>query len=174
MIDLWRCVGGLAGVIAISIMNHAYAQTSFAPEHPASTDVLSAAAYKDYMLQCAGCHRYDGVGVNHRSVPSFPNSIGLLARLPAGRDYMIRVPGAAQSHLNDAELASVLNWIVATYGPQYVLKEFKPFTASEVASSRPYRFDNVVPIRQELSRALKEQGYELSTYTFGQNGTASD
>lgn len=162
----------MGGAVALSIVGHAYAQT--APAAANEAYVLSADAYKDYMLQCAGCHRYDGEGVDRRSVPSFRNSIGLLSRLPAGRAYMIRVPGAAQSHLSNAELAGVLNWIVATYGPQQSLIDFSPFTAGEVGASRPYRFDNVVPIRQELSRQLSVLGYELSTYTFGQNEVASE
>ena len=53
----------------------------------------SVSAYKDYMLNCGGCHRYDGEGVARNAVPSFRNSIGLFTRLPEGREYMIRVPG---------------------------------------------------------------------------------
>lgn len=129
----------------------------------------STAAYKDYMLQCAGCHRYDGAGVSQKAVPSFRNSVGFLAMLPAGRDYMIRVPGAAQSQLGNAELAAVLNWIVATYGPDRAASGFRPFTPSEVGAARPYRFDDVAPVRRALDQQLAEQGHQLSPYTFGEN-----
>jgi|SRR5690606_15443678 len=136
---------------------------------PTSAYAASTSAYKDYMLQCAGCHRYDGAGVSHRAVPSFRNSVGFLTALPAGRDYMIRVPGAAQSQLNNAELADVLNWIVATYSPDWPASDFRPFTSSEVGAARPYRFDDVAPVRLELERQLSNQGYELSPYSFGIN-----
>lgn len=129
----------------------------------------SLAAYKDYMLQCAGCHRYDGKGVTQQGVPSFRNSIGLLASLPAGRDYMIRVPGAAQSQLNNADLAKVLNWAVMTYSPDEAGPDFKPFTASEVGAARPYRFDDVARQRKALDAALKEKGHALAPYTYGTN-----
>lgn len=129
----------------------------------------STAAYKDYMLQCAGCHRFDGKGAPSRGVPSFRQSIGLLTRLPAGREYMIRVPGAAQSQLTNAELANVLNWVVATYSPGQLPRDFKAFTASEVGAVRPYRFNDVAPVRRRLTEELKAQGHELAPYTFGSN-----
>ena len=94
----------------------AFTPWAHAQEEMAGTgDYLqSSQAFKDYMLQCAGCHRYDGQGLTHRGIPNFNQSIGLFTRLPAGRDYMIRVPGASQSQLDNADLARVLNWIVAT------------------------------------------------------------
>ncbi|TEA76893.1 cytochrome C [Allopusillimonas ginsengisoli] len=134
-----------------------------------SAQTLSTAAYKDYMLQCAGCHRYDGNGVAQRGVPSFRNSIGLLASLPAGRDYMIRVPGAAQSQLSNAELANVLNWAVMTYSPEQAGPDFRPFTANEIGAARPYRFDDVTTVRKALASTLAEQGHTLAPYTFGNN-----
>lgn len=129
----------------------------------------STAAYKDYMLQCAGCHRFDGKGAPTRGVPSFRESLGLLTRLPSGREYMIRVPGAAQSQLNNAELANVLNWAVASFSSRQVSSDFKPFTANEVGAVRPYRFDDVAPERRRLTTELEALGYQLAPYTFGQN-----
>ncbi|WP_323012126.1 cytochrome C [Castellaniella sp.] len=129
----------------------------------------STSAYKDYMLNCGGCHRFSGEGVARNAVPDFRNSIGMFTHLPEGREYMIRVPGAAQSLLGNAELAEVLNWIVATYSPAQLAADFKPFTAGEVGAVRPYRFDNVVVERRKLTERLNEQGLTPSAYLYGAN-----
>ena len=128
-------------------------------------------AYKDYMLQCSGCHRFDGLGAENRGIPSFVNSIGLFSRIPEGRAYMIRVPGASQSQINNDELALVLNWIVAKYSPEeYESDNYRPFTASEVGASRPYRFDDVAQERRKLEQLLDEKGLQPSSYLYGKLG----
>ncbi|MEJ2013829.1 MAG: cytochrome c [Anaerolineales bacterium] len=68
----------------------------------------------DYLLHCAGCHRPDGTGLPP-DVPSLVGPLGRIASSPAGRDYLARVPGAAQAPLTDAELAAVLNWVLAEF-----------------------------------------------------------
>jgi len=142
-----------------------------APEGQASVQdyAHSLSAYQDYMLQCAGCHRFDGTGASQRGVPSFRNSIGLLAGAPEGRDYMIRVPGAAQSQLDDAELADVLNWAVLTFSPEQISAGFTPFTANEVNAARPHRFDDVAAVRKRLAKQLAEKGQTLAPYLYGVN-----
>lgn len=128
-------------------------------------------AFKDYMLQCAGCHRFDGTGAEQKGIPSFVDSIGLFSRIPEGRAYMIRVPGASQSQINNDDLAIVLNWIVAKYSPdEYHNDNFRPFTASEVGASRPYRFDDVAVERRKLEQILKEKGLEPANYFYGTAG----
>ncbi len=129
----------------------------------------SVSAYKDYMLNCGGCHRYDGEGVARNAVPSFRNSIGLFTRLPEGREYMIRVPGAAQSQLGNAELADVLNWMVANYSPGELAPDFRPFTAGEVGAVRPYRYDDVVAERRRLEARLRQLGLTPAPYLYGSN-----
>lgn len=132
----------------------------------------STAAYKDYMLNCGGCHRFSGEGVSKNAIPSFVNSIGLFTHLPEGREYMIRVPGAAQSLLGNAELAEVLNWIVATYSPDQLPADFRPFTASEVGAVRRYRFDDVMVARHRLTAELESQGLKPAPYLYGANAGA--
>jgi len=129
----------------------------------------SLSAYKDYMLNCGGCHRYDGEGVARNAVPSFRGSIGLFTRLPEGREYMIRVPGAAQSQLGNAELADVLNWMVANYSPDALASDFRPFTAGEVGSARPYRYDDVAAERRRLEARLRQLGLKPAPYLYGSN-----
>ncbi|MFV0282445.1 MAG: cytochrome C [Castellaniella sp.] len=129
----------------------------------------STSAYKDYMLNCGGCHRFDGEGVARNAVPSFRNSVGLFTHLPEGREYMIRVPGAAQSLLDNAELANVLNWMVANFSPGAVASDFRPFTAAEVGAVRPYRFDDVAAERRQITTRLLQMGLTPAPYLYGSN-----
>ena len=97
---------------------------------------LRAAARADYVLQCAGCHRVDGRGSTRHGIPDFRDSVGHFTRLPAGREYLIRVPGAAQSQLSDADLAAVLNWVLASFSAAQLPADFQPYTQAEVAAAR--------------------------------------
>src|SRR5579871_5990585 len=65
----------------------------------------------NYQLQCMGCHTPDGSGEPGR-VPNIKDTLAPFARIPAGRRFLIQVPGASQSTLSDAELAELLNWMI--------------------------------------------------------------
>lgn len=130
-------------------------------------DTLRQAARADYVLQCAGCHRVDGRGSTPHGIPDFRNSVGAFTHLPAGREYLVRVPGAAYSQLSNAELANVLNWLLRTFSPAQLPTGFQPYTESEVAAARPHRYDDVVPVRHGLARELAALGLALSEYSYG-------
>lgn len=130
-------------------------------------DTLRQAARADYVLQCAGCHRVDGRGSTPHGIPDFRNSVGAFTHVPAGREYLIRVPGAAYSQLSNAELANVLNWLLRTFSPAQLPADFSPYTESEVAAARPRRYDDVVPVRHGLARELAALGLALSDYSYG-------
>ena len=72
-------------------------------------------------------------------IPDFRDSVGHFTRLPAGREYLIRVPGAAQSQLSDADLAAVLNWVLASFSAAQLPADFQPYTQAEVAAARRSR-----------------------------------
>lgn len=127
----------LASVAALTLLA---AAASAAPE---------PRAHVDYLLQCQGCHRADGSGAPG-SVPSFVDSVGRFLTVSGGREYLIRVPGAAQSPLSDAALAAVLNWIIRAYGPASVAADFEPFSAEEVTRHRRPPLVEVDEIRAEL------------------------
>ena len=95
------------------------------------------AARADYVLQCAGCHRVDGRGSTRHGIPDFRDSVGHFTRLPAGREYLIRVPGASQ--LSDADLAAVLNWVLASFSAAQLPADFQPYTQAEVAAAPSLR-----------------------------------
>jgi hypothetical protein len=111
----------------------------------------------DYMLQCQGCHLADGAGTPG-GVPPLKDFVGRFLEVPGGRAFLIRVPGSAQSPLDDARLAAVLNWMVRRFGPPRVAADFRPFTADEVARHRRPPLADVEAVRRELVRRMPEAG----------------
>ena len=98
-------------------------------------DASAADARVDYLLFCAGCHRVDGSGVPPE-VPSLRDTPGRIVALPAGREYLVRVPGAAQSGLSDGELAAVVNWVLAEFNAATLPQNFRPLKEREVSAAR--------------------------------------
>jgi mono/diheme cytochrome c family protein len=107
-----------------------------------------------YMLECQGCHGADGAG-HPGSVPRLAGQVADFLRVPGGREYLIRVPGSAQSSLGDAELAEVLDWIVQRFGPADAAAAAAPFSAAEVARHRARPLVDVEPVRRELLRRIE-------------------
>src|SRR5262249_21760264 len=80
----------------------------------AFSTTVPASPAQDYMLYCMGCHGEQAKGVPGR-IPPLAGSVSLFMRIAEGRDYLLRVPGAANSALPDAQLAGVLNWLAESY-----------------------------------------------------------
>ncbi|MFM0325947.1 c-type cytochrome [Caballeronia glebae] len=114
-------------------------------------------ARQDWVLNCMGCHTADGSGIPGK-VPALRNSLGHFVSLPEGRQFVMRVPGAANSALNDAELANVLNWLLATMNEQSRPASFKPYTAEEIAAHRRPALTDVARTRMKLVKELQENG----------------
>ena len=100
----------------------------------AITATTSADPRGDYLLHCAGCHLVDGKG-SPPSVPSLAGPLGRIVASPEGRDYLARVPGAAQAPISDDALAAVLNWVLLEFNRATLPRDFKPLRTSEVARS---------------------------------------
>jgi hypothetical protein len=117
------------------------------------TDARALEPAVNYMLQCMGCHTPDGRGEPGR-VPSVRETLRPFASAPAGRKFLVQVPGSAQSKLSDAELADVLNWMIANLsvssGPSAVAK----YTAAEVALYRRHPLVTVGAVRKQLMADL--------------------
>lgn len=115
--------------------------------------LVSAAAYSDpktdYLLYCRGCHLADGSSVPPE-VPSLINEIGKLLAIPGGREYIVRVPGVAQTDMDDAQLAAVLNWVVAEFNSKTTPKGFSPYTAEYVGTARSKVLDDPLQYRADL------------------------
>lgn len=106
--------GGVAAAILLCVRQAAAADGT-PPAATADAERLRQAVRADYVLQCAGCHRVDGRGSSPHGIPDFRQSVGAFVHLSEGREYLIRVPGAAHSQLSNAELAAVLNWVLGEF-----------------------------------------------------------
>ena len=83
-----------------------------------------ASPQQDYILYCMGCHGAQAEGVPGK-VPPLAHALGRYMRTPEGRNYILRVPGAANSVLSDAQLAAVLNWLAQTFNGDELTRDRK-------------------------------------------------
>lgn len=113
-----------------------------------------AGAHSDYVLYCAGCHKMDGSGDLRGRVPDLRAEIGRMAALPAGRAYLVQVPGVNNTGLDDSRIARVVNWLVHEFGGVYRPADFEPFTPAEVARLRAQRPVDIVAARRVLLRQM--------------------
>jgi len=115
---------------------------------------------QDYVLHCMGCHGKAAEGVPGK-VPPLARNLVQFMRSPAGRSYVLRVPGASNSMLTDAQLAEVLNWIALRFGGSQgdAPAALPPvFTAPEVSSQRRMPMTAVQATRREVIRELAATG----------------
>ena len=115
-----------------------------------------ASPAQDYVLYCQGCHGPQAQGVAGK-VPPLAGALALFMRSAAGRDYVMRVPGAANSALSDARLAAVLNWVAITFNNGQAL-EAAPFSTAEVSQARHQPLASVLAARRAVVRALAASG----------------
>jgi cytochrome c553 len=118
--------------------------------------VSLAGPAQDYVLYCMGCHGAQAQGVPGK-IPPLAASLGLFMRTPAGRNYVLRVPGAANSALSDAQLTALLNWLQEQY-PAPGEAPAAAFTQAEVSAVRHTPLANVQERRRDIVRALAAGG----------------
>lgn len=106
----------------------------------------------NYQLRCMGCHLADGSGQLGR-VPSFRRSLVLFSASPEGRDYVVRVPGVAQSPLSDADTASLLNWMAKNLSDLEAPRGFADYSAAEIHAMRSRPLVQVSAVRARLWKA---------------------
>jgi hypothetical protein len=121
---------------------------------PGAAFAAPASAQAGYMLACQGCHLEDGRGFPQRGVPSLNGFVGNFLKVPGGREFLVQVPGAAQSELSDERLAEVLNWMLRKFSPAQLPAEFVPYTAAEVGRLRTAPLAEVAPVRARLLQRL--------------------
>ena len=109
----------------------------------------SADSRTDYILDCMGCHGAIGAGVPGK-VPDMRSSLVRLSVTPAGRRYLVEVPGVAQAPLSNVALARLLNWMIHNLSDPPSPKKLKTFTPAEVAVYRATPLVEVTGIRQRL------------------------
>jgi hypothetical protein len=138
------------GAVALAAV---LASPAIALERSATDDVA-----QNYTLFCAGCHGEAGVGVPHK-IPRLAGRLGLYLGVDGGRDFLLRVPGVANSQLDAARLAAVMNRAVARFAPER-MATFQPFTAAEIAAARRRP---LIGVERERSRLLRAAGVDEAT-----------
>jgi hypothetical protein len=113
-----------------------------------------ADARTDYVLNCMGCHRADGLGTPP-DVPALAERVGYYLQVEGGREYLVQVPGAANAPLSDGALAGVINWIVRSFAGASVPAVFEPFSADEVTRARGTRPVDVTRQRADLAGRIR-------------------
>ncbi|MDF3839947.1 cytochrome c [Cupriavidus basilensis] len=93
-----------------------------------------------YLLHCSGCHQPDGRGKPSAGIPDMRETAPLLLATPAGRAFLIQVPGTSASALSNSEIAGLMNWLLPALSGR---SDLKPFSAEEVASYRSQPLDDV-------------------------------
>ena len=114
-----------------------------------SPEIDATRAQSNYMLNCQGCHLADGSGLPG-SVPSMRGIVGSFLTVPGGRDFLVQVPGSANSPLSDADLAELLNWILTTMSAGQLAPGFQYYTATEVHNLRQHTLLDVAQVRLGL------------------------
>ena len=103
-----------------------------------------------------GCHLADGSGESGR-VPSIRRSLVLFSAAPEGRQYVIRVPGVAQSPLSDEETAALLNWMARNLSDLALPPDFTDYSAAEIRRWRSQPLAEVSVVRARLMSAAPPQ-----------------
>ena len=103
-----------------------------------------ATARQDYVLSCQGCHGPQGDGAG--PVPGLRNYVGNFLHVPGGREFIVQVPGSANSALDDASLARLLNWMMREFSEDQLPANFEPYTATEVAQLRKTPINDIVSV----------------------------
>ena len=106
----------------------------------------------NFQLNCMGCHLADGSGEPGR-VPSIRRSLVLFSATPQGREFVIRVPGVAQSPLSDEDTAALLNWLARNLSDLALPSGFADYSAAEVQRSRSRPLARVSVLRARLMKA---------------------
>ena len=113
-------------------------------------------AQADYMLNCQGCHLPAGQGFPARQVPDLRQQMGRFLSVLGGREYLVQVPGSAQTALADEDLARVLNWMLYNFSAADIPADFQPYSAAEVGQLRQHPLSNPSAIRLQLLVQLAE------------------
>lgn len=147
MPPLDRTVLALVLAASLGIASHAVAAGEAGRQH--------------YVLNCAGCHQFDGSGSRAHEIPNMRGAVGHFLRLPEGRAFLVKVPGTSNSRLTDAEIATMLNWLVEEFSRAEVPPDFKPYTPDEVTRLRQHPLDDVASTRAAIVARLAAMGYRI-------------
>jgi len=104
---------------------------------------------QNYVLFCGGCHGEGGRGVPHK-VPALAGKIGRFLGVDGGREFLIWVPGVANSQLSDAGTAAVMNLCLEKFTAPAERAGVAPYTAADIAAARRRPMLEVERVRHAL------------------------
>ncbi|MBQ0934111.1 c-type cytochrome [Ideonella paludis] len=131
------------------------------PDAPAVAP-LQGGARSIYVLHCAGCHGMDASGSALGRVPDM-RRVGDFLQLPGGREFIVKVPGVMGSGLDDAQVAAVTNWVLATLAAPSQPPGHRAYTADEIQQARASPLLDVAAERQRLVSEARRRGVALAT-----------
>ena len=111
----------------------------------------------NYQIFCRGCHLPDASGIEGK-VPRIKGYIGNFLKVDGGREFLVRVPGAANAAIDDEQLAELMNWIIVKFGGESVPENYRPFTAAEVGTLRRRPLNDVITVRAGLVKEIDKAG----------------
>ena len=101
-----------------------------------ASNLVSAASPRiNFLLYCSGCHRPGGEG-KPPNVPTLHHELSRTRTVPQMREYLMRIPGATQPPINDAELTAVINWVLEEFNADTLPPGFEYLSVEEVTAAR--------------------------------------
>ena len=122
---------------------------SLATGAPTEFEDYAPRARMNYAMFCSGCHQMSGKGAPE-VVPDLGEYLGQFAQNSESRPFLVQVPGASSSPLDNEELAEVINWILFTMNKDQLKADFEPYTTEEVSDYRKSPLLDVIPVRDKL------------------------
>lgn len=140
----------LCGLVCVVLLSATFVQYA----HGQTTEILdkdnqayvsqlriknTALAEENWTLNCRGCHRLGAVGLG-KDMPNMNGEVAKFLSVEGGVEYLSRVPGIANSPLNNEELADLVNWMLVRYDAEHIPADFTGFTAAQIGPLRkdPY------------------------------------
>lgn len=118
-------------------------------------------AQLNYLRYCSGCHGEEGAGRPSKGVPNMRGVLGHFLRVDGGREFIVRVPGVSYTPLADADVAALMNWLLAGIADPSRPPGTAPYTTEEVARLRSTRMADIPGTRAELVKRMGAAGYRL-------------
>lgn len=107
----------------------------------------------NYQVFCRGCHLPDASGVEGK-VPRIKGYIGNFLKVQGGREFLVRVPGAANAAMDDEQLAELMNWIIVKFAGASLPENYQPYSADEVGRLRRQPLNDVITVRAKLVKKI--------------------
>lgn len=106
----------------------------------------------NYQMLCQGCHTPKGIG--GKDVPKLKGYIGNFLTFKKGREYLVKVPGAANAALNDEHLAELLNWMIVEMSEASLPEKPQFYSPFEISILRATPLMEVLKYRESLVKTI--------------------